>query len=153
MQRTRQRGCFASDANPPHANSAGAFSGLSQSITITNAENRLSAADIQLMAEEAENFAKFEDQGLDLDAAKRDRLEAFQSMATIIRGLKNRLRDSEGLGMWAGAEYTQTLEALVQEIDAAEQWIGESATGASARDLTEKLTGTSKYSLSLRNRS
>lgn len=83
------------------------------------------------MLEDAERFA-------DEDEARMRRAEAVNNLASFVYGLKNQLRDSDGLG---GKVSTDDKKRLSVAIEETEEWINEHEKTASTEDFENKLNG------------
>ncbi|KAI6013920.1 luminal binding protein [Pisolithus marmoratus] len=103
--------------------------GKSESITITNEKGRLSKEEIERMVREAEEFASEDD-------ANRKRIEALNSLSSLVYGLKSQLGDQSGLGGKLSDDDKKTILATIKE---ATDWIEENGQTASTDDLEEKL--------------
>ena len=107
------------------------FSGKSQSITITNENNRLHKDDIARMIREAEEFA------LD-DEQQRNRIEALSNLASSVSKLQKQFLDEEGVRGKLSAEEKKVVSTAIQENS---EWIDGNGQTASIEELEEKLSG------------
>jgi heat shock protein 5 len=82
--------------------------GSSESITITNDQNRLTPEDIERMVADAEKYA-------DEDKKVKERVEARNELESYLYSLKNQIGDEEKLGGKLSEEDKETIEELVDE--------------------------------------
>eukprot|EP00056_Hartaetosiga_gracilis_P002842 m.57141 g.57141 ORF g.57141 m.57141 type:complete len:656 (-) comp11217_c0_seq1:218-2185(-) len=101
--------------------------GSSESITITNDQNRLTPEDIERMVAEAERYA-------DEDKKVKERVESRNELESYLYSLKNQLNDDEKLGGKLSEDDKSTIEELVEEKI---EWLSEN-DGAEAEDFQEQ---------------
>ncbi|KAF2821483.1 78 kDa glucose-regulated protein-like protein [Ophiobolus disseminans] len=102
--------------------------GKSQSVTISNDKGRLSAADIERMVEEAEEFAEE-------DKANRERIEARNGIENYAFSLKSQVNDDDGLGSQIDEDDKQQILDAVKET---QDWLQEYAAAATTEDFDEQ---------------
>ncbi|CCW62357.1 unnamed protein product [Phytomonas sp. EM1] len=83
-------------------------SGKREEITITNDKGRLTPEEIEAMVQEAKRFE-------DEDRKVRERVEAKNSLESIVYSLRNQINDNEKLGGKLDAKDKKTIEDAIKE--------------------------------------
>lgn len=87
--------------------------GNTESITITNDQNRLTPEDIERMIKDAETFAEE-------DKKMKDRVDSKNELESLAYSLKNQLKDEEKLG---GKLAEDDKKKITEAVDSAIEWL------------------------------